>query len=165
MFRYSFRSSEITSGLFLSSNFHKHFFIISVSNQCDPNPCTNSGHCFSITGSGYYCKCPWMYTGKRCEQLKLSRSGIPPLDNLVSPDVELVDRKSRGMLSVMFLYRCVNRYNGWVYLEIEKKNLGPKCRFNPCLNEAKCYMASEFEYSCQCLPGYKGRKCENKGLH
>ena len=25
-------------------------------------------------------------------------------------------------------------------------------------------MASEFEYSCQCLPGYKGRKCENKGL-
>lgn len=38
-----------------------------------------------------------MYTGKRCEQLKLSRSGIPPLDNLVSPDVELVDRKSRGM--------------------------------------------------------------------
>ena len=71
---------------------------ILVSNQCDPNPCINSGHCFSITGSGYYCKCPWMYTGKRCEQLKLSRSGIPPLDNLVSPDVELVDRKSRGSL-------------------------------------------------------------------
>ena len=63
------------------------------------------------------------------------------------------------------LYRCGNSV---VFLEIEKKNRGPvhgpKCRSNPCLNGAKCFMASEFEYSCQCLPGYKGRKCENKGL-
>ena len=36
------------------------------------------------------------------------------------------------------------------------------CASTPCANNSSCTSTSPFDYTCQCLPGYTGSKCEAK---
>ena len=70
--------------------------IIKARNGCDPDPCQNGGLCKTLSGMEYKykCKCPWMYAGKHCEQLKLSRR----------PELEVQTRSSVPILGIYTVY-------------------------------------------------------------
>lgn len=45
-------------------------FLISERNACEFSPCKNGGRC-EIVNATFFCRCPFGYTGDRCETGKL----------------------------------------------------------------------------------------------
>ena len=37
-----------------------------TTSSCDPNPCLNGGVC-DLAGTSFHCRCPWGFSGLRCE--------------------------------------------------------------------------------------------------
>jgi hypothetical protein len=70
---------------------------------CEPNPCLNGGTCSPYGVDTYSCNCPFGYTGRNCENRKLSI--VDTLVNEVDRSNMKHDNKNRNRL---FNRRCVH---------------------------------------------------------
>ncbi|KAF5279548.1 hypothetical protein FQR65_LT03370 [Abscondita terminalis] len=116
----------------------------STDTVCINNPCLNGGTCNPLTNS-YNCTCPPGFTGNLCNASKDGCASNPC---------------SNGGL-------CIENFNGF-FCNCSEQWMGVTCdepfnicKTKPCLNNSTCIAsANKREYTCNCLKGFGGKKCE-----
>lgn len=116
--------------------------------KCTPSVCLNEGVCTSI-GQGFQCKCPWGWTGSRCEICLTECASNPCSSN------KRCKAKFGGG------YECVCPADR-VGLDCEIQN--DLCATNPCLNDGVCKPIEGGSFSCICNKPWSGENCEKSKL-
>jgi len=124
-------------------------------NECDPDPCQNSGIC-SETSDGitpivgeFFCLCQIGYEGTNCEEDINECDPDPCLNGATC--TETVD----GSITAIGVYHC----------ECPTGHSGTNCETpepcdpDPCQNGGACLTVDD-SYMCACPPGYSGTNCE-----
>ncbi len=116
----------------------------SVLNQCEPNPCMNTGTCITFTNGIFYsCFCQFGYSGKFCE--------ILPTTSMI-----LFNLKNKFSNSKIFLLASTYQTTPSTVTFppiITKPEIA--CQPNPCFNGGVCHSKG-----CICPSGYQGNFCE-----
>ena len=111
--------------------------------ECASNPCQHGGTCAS--GLDFFnCTCVAGYTGLKCE-MNIDDCESTPCNN------------GGTCIDEVNGFRCVcsEMYTGLVCEE----QTSP-CENNQCQNGATCLPYTDYQgYSCQCAPGFQGKKC------
>lgn len=126
-------------------------------------PCVNGGTCSNmpigrkkrqtVTAIGYYCTCPALYTGTRCESY-ISLCASNPCQNNGTC--------YQGVASNLIYCVCTPNYTGtFCNTPVNASNI---CTANPsiCLNGGTCRVNSSLlrGFSCACTPTTTGDFCE-----
>jgi len=121
--------------------------MISVKQEevCGPNTCLNEGVCVVKSTSDFECKCPWGWSGKRCE-ICLTECASNPC-----PSNKKCKAKYLGG------YECVCPADK-VGLDCEIQN--DLCASEPCLNGGVCKPVEGGTFTCVCDKPWSGDNCE-----
>ena len=131
--------------------------VCSDTNECDPDPCQNSGVC---TESGtdaavllgeYNCECPTGYTGSMCE------IDTNECDQDHCQNGAICTETVSGLTPTAGEYHCECQI-GFTGTDCEIDT--NECDPDPCQNEGVCAEGELGEYSCDCATGYNGKNCE-----
>ncbi|RNA00791.1 endothelin-converting enzyme 1 isoform X2, partial [Brachionus plicatilis] len=114
-----------------------------IQSPCTSNPCKNGGNCIS-TGFGYRCECPAGTNGLNCE-LTDPCSLNPCKNNAVC--------RTSWNTNEKYVCECKIGYTG-KYCERSV------CEPNPCANFGVCCPTYDGSFTCICLYGYEGFRCE-----
>ncbi|KAI0985486.1 hypothetical protein GJ496_002617 [Pomphorhynchus laevis] len=113
--------------------------------QCDRNPCFNGGKCIASKESlNFTCKCQENYSGRLCENQKLSCTNLRCEENEIC--VSLYADRS--------VCKCKPGYAG------SPCKLKDTCAGVKCLNNGLCIPFSDGTYYCKCKDCFIGRHCE-----
>lgn len=111
--------------------------------DCLKHPCRNGGTCVNLKGTGYACTCDEGYSGPNCDQ------GM-----CVHADKQWHCR----FRHVIFICSTLWRLQGeTLFSDIDD------CSSSPCQNGGSCMNEQGPGYTCSCVEGYSGRKCD-KGM-
>lgn len=112
---------------------------------CAPNPCLNSGSCFTTDDVTFTCVCQQQYAGTRCET-RIEPCNPNPCQNsgvCIATDVTL------------YSCQCSPPYVG---THCERRD---PCDSGPCRNGGTCYRSWQDELViCTCTPGFTGNLCD-----
>lgn len=111
---------------------------------CANNPCLNEGIC-TATKKGFECKCPWGWTGSRCEICLTECASNPCPANK----------------------KCKAKYGGGFECVCPADRVGVDCEIqndlcssNPCLNDGVCKPIEGGSFTCVCQKPWAGENCE-----
>ena len=116
---------------------------------CGVNTCMNEGVCVVQSTGDFECKCPWGWTGKRCE-ICLTECASNPC-----PSNKKCKAKYLGG------YECVCPADK-VGLDCEIQN--DLCASEPCLNGGVCKPVEGGTFTCVCDKPWSGDNCERSIL-
>ncbi|XP_030256561.1 hyaluronan-binding protein 2-like isoform X2 [Sparus aurata] len=119
--------------------------LMDVTDECDPNPCSNGGSCDTAADGGFLCVCPERYTGKRCQTVKDVCKNVN------------CGHGSCVVTTAAPFYECKCKHP---YRPPNCRKASP-CRPNPCQNGGFCKKGPKrSSFQCSCLDGYSGKFCE-----
>lgn len=111
---------------------------------CSSDACLNEGIC-TETQTGFECKCPWGWTGSRCEVCLTECASNPCPAN----------KKCKAKYGGGFECVCPADRAG---LNCEIQN--DLCSSNPCLNDGVCKPVEGGSFTCVCQKPWAGENCE-----
>ncbi|CAH1272075.1 CRB1 [Branchiostoma lanceolatum] len=106
-------------------------------NECNNDPCQNSGTCFNRPG-GFTCQCAQGWDGETCEN-ELDECISDPCQNGATCE----DRQGS------YFCNCVSGFEG------TNCETSQACQAQPCNLEEDCFPEG-LDYRCECKPGYEG---------
>jgi hypothetical protein len=114
---------------------------------CSDNPCLNEATCQETSQGGFFCLCPWGWTGRSCEICLTECASNPCPSN----------KKCRAKYGGGFDCICAADRTG-ANCEIQND----ACSINPCLNAGKCKPELNGLYTCVCKSPFAGINCEER---
>ncbi|XP_062928048.1 hyaluronan-binding protein 2-like isoform X1 [Mobula hypostoma] len=111
---------------------------------CLSNPCQNHGVC-ETTASGYNCRCPRPFHGKRCQRIN------DPCKKKTCKNGECIIQPNPPY------YKCKCKHP---YVLPGCKRATAPCNPNPCKNGATCKVGKKKSFTCHCAGSFRGELCE-----